>query len=191
MISFAGNLTLSGIWTYIFYGAHEGEHHTAFTDGTYLIDGIQSTKPWKLAANGTHLVSTWEDNHYFDSTSNNTANSPPYSNETDAPDDEAVADIIGLGGLLNNLADWQQDWAGAGTLADGSSCDGGLRYGTSHLAKAQGATIPTPYFTFTPATQNPDKSWSYGMPIQIWSKADLQAAVPGLMTSLLAYPNRP
>jgi hypothetical protein len=191
-ITYAGDLQLSGIWTYIFYAAHEKEHQTAFTDGTYARNLSDLTKPWiTTPGDFDHLDNTWEDNHYFDSTSNNTTSSPPYRNETDAPDDEVIADIGGLGGLLGSLTAWQQDWAGAGTLANKSSCDGGLMYGTSHLAIPPGGTTPMPFFLFWPATQNPDNSWSYGQPVKVWSADNLKTLVPGLMTSLLKYPNRP
>ena len=187
-ISWAGDIQLSGVWLYIMVCAHEKEHQNACSDGTYAVDATSPSKPLMLTSDGDRLDNTWEDNHYFDSTLPNTTGAPAYGNETDAPDDEAIADIVGLGNLLNAMDDWKQDWAG---VQSGGNYAGGVQFGTSHLAVKPGASQPTPYFTFTPVTKNKDNSFSQGTPIKIWSKSDLTTAVPNLMVSLLAKPNRP
>ena len=187
-ISWAGDIQLLGVWLYIMVCAHEKEHQDACTDGTYAVDTTDPNKPLKLTSDGDRLDNTWEDNHYFRSDRPNTTGAPAYGNETDAADDEAIADIVGLGTLLGLLDDWKQDWAG---VPSGGGYQGGLQFGTTHLAIKPGDTHPTPYFVFTPVTQNPDGSYTLGTPINIWSKDDLKAAVPNLMTSLLAKPARP
>ena len=184
LIKFAGDIQLSGVWLYADVCAHEKEHQTAFTDGTYAIDKTQTSLPWTLTSDNDHLDDTWESNHYFDPTSANTTGAPAYSNESDAPDDETVADILGLGGLLTNFSLWQSDWAGPGKDVSGTAYSGGVQYGAFGFAVAPGGTRPTPYFLFTPATQNPDKTWKYGTPIKIWSAADLQKAAPNYITSI-------
>lgn len=126
-ISWAGDIELSGIWNYIFTCAHEKEHQDACTDGTYSSDGSSLT----LTSDNDRLDNIWEDGHYFNSKSPNTTGAPAYGNETDAPDDEAIADIVGLGKLLSVIDDWKQDWAG---VPSGGGYAGALRFGTSHLA---------------------------------------------------------
>jgi hypothetical protein len=187
-ISWAGDIQLSGTWLYIMICAHEKEHQDACTDGTYAIDKTNPNMPVILTSDNDRLDNIGEDNHYFDSTAANTTGAPAYANETDAPDDEAIADIVGLGKLLAVMGDWKQDWAGA---PGGSNYGGGLQFGTSHFAVRPGDKQPSPCFLFTPVTKNANGSFSYGTPVKIWSKADLTAAVPNLMTSLFTQPARP
>lgn len=187
-ISWAGDVELYGLWLDIAVNAHEQEHKDAATDGTYSVDTTNTARPLAITSDGDRLDNTWEDNHYFRSDLPNTTRALAYPNETDKPDDEAIADIVGIGKLLDLLDDWQQDWAG---VPSGQSYIGGIQFGTSHFAIKPGETIPKPFFWFTPGSIDASGRPIYGTRIKIWSKADLKAAVPNLMTTLVAKPDRP
>ena len=172
-VTYIGYLDCPRLLGYIAVCAHEHGHQAAFqasvppaTDPIYTIDP-NSQSAWPATGDGDEVVDAWENKHHMDSTTSDTTRAYGLTSNGrlpggDVPDNEVIADIPALAELYNNISLSKQDWAGGGTLADGTTpAVGGLQWGTP-------SSFPDIYLIFHPvASTAPNTTtgqWSYGTP---------------------------
>lgn len=178
-VKYAGALAISGIFQYIAVCAHEKGHQDAWKSQPPPYTQIY-TASTSNDADRDGIDDSWEANHHFGSSTNDTTGAYYGMNMGgDIADQEVIADIPALGDIFTYKKHWSCDWAGAGVLLNGARSLGGVQSGIPALAISPTAGVSDYYFLFYPVTGGSKSTgWTYASTgVRVWSISDIQSAV--------------